>query len=190
MSVQRNFRVSRIFTTGAVLLLALMPVVIMCRIASAQEANQAPSDTIDEIIVYGEKSLLALRRMAYRAEENFYDLFNSLNSDDENDVHCHKEAPTGSHIRRRICRANFEKKLTAEATSQWLVARRGGMGQTYHTPTARIRHKKKLMIEEMEVLISVHPELLEALSGFSDATQVFESEKQRRCEGRIFFCRI
>ena len=141
--------------TGAILLLALTRVG-MCQTAPVQGVKPASSDTLDEIIVYGQKSLLALRYEIYRAEENFYDLFNSVNSDDEYDIHCDKEAPTGSHIRRRICRANFEKALTAEATSQWLVARQVGMGQSYVHPAARIRHKKKLLIEEMEVLISDH----------------------------------
>ena len=188
MSLQRRIRASRYCMTGAILLLALTRVG-MCQTAPDQGVKPASSDTLDEIIVYGQKSLLALRHEIYRAEENFYDLFNSVNSDDDYDVHCHKEAPTGSHVRRRTCRANFEKELTAEATSQWLVARQVGMGQPYLLPAARIRHKKKLMIEEMEVLISVHPELLEALSGFSDAQQIYESEHERRCEGRIFFCR-
>ena len=91
----------------------------MCQTAPVEEVKEAPSDTLEEIIVYGQRSLLEFRLDLYRAEVNFYDLFNSLNSDDEYDVHCYREAPTGSHIRRRICRANFEKELTGEAALDW-----------------------------------------------------------------------
>ena len=91
----------------------------MCQTAPVEEVKEAPSDTLEEIIVYGQRSLLEFRLDLYRAEVNFYDLFNSLNSDDEYDVHCYREAPTGSHIRRRICRANFEKELTGEAVLDW-----------------------------------------------------------------------
>ncbi len=188
MSGQRNFRLSGVLTTGAALLLALTPVVSMCQIAPAQEAEQAPSETIEEIIVYGEKSLLALRQMVHGAEENFLAVFNSLNSDEEFDIHCHKEASTGSHIKRRVCKANYVKELTAEATSRALQTGMGiGMGMG--PAMVRIQHKDKLLREEMESLLVERPELLKALSEFSDAKQFYESEHQRRCEGRFLICR-
>ena len=182
MSLQRYIRVSGVCITGATLLLALTRVG-MCQTAPVQEVEQAPSDTLEEIIVYGQRSLLKFRLDMYRAEEDFYDLFNSLNSDDEYDVHCYREAPTGSHIRRRFCRANFEKEITAEAAVNWRL------GQAYVTAGARIRHKKKLLNEEMEALLSEHPNLTKALSEFSVAKQTYESEHQRRCGGgRALFC--
>jgi hypothetical protein len=61
MSLQRVFRVTEVFTTVAALLFAVTSVG-MCQAASAQEVGPAPSDKIDEIIVYGDKSLRRLRR--------------------------------------------------------------------------------------------------------------------------------
>ena len=185
MSLQRNFRIGGVLSTGVVLLFALAPVG-MCQSSSVQEVEPEPSDTIEEIIVYGNRSLNQLRLELYRAEDIAFDLFNSLNSDDEYDIHCYKEAPTGSHIKRRVCKANYEKELTADATRRWLL---GGQSRTYLHPTAKIRRKDKLMLEEMEALVVERPELRKALSEFSDAKQILESERQRRCEGRILICR-
>ena len=187
MSVQRNFRVSVICTTGAMLLLALAPTG-MCQTVPDQEVEPAPSDAIDEIIVYGNKSLHTLRMDLYMAEENVFAVFNSLNSDDEYDVHCYYEAPTGTRIKRRMCRANFVKELTDESAMAMQLALRG-MGGPYIPNWARVKKKEKLLLEEMEALVAEHPELLEALINLSDAKQILESERQRRCEGSFLICR-
>ena len=183
MSLQRNFRVGGVSTTAVVLLFALAPL-SMCRIAAAQEGEPEPTETIEEIVVYGKKSLVQLRLKLYKAEEAVIDLFNSLNSDDEFDIHCYKEAPTGSHIKKRVCKTNYLRDLTAEATRQWLLI--GGM---YIHPVAKIRQKNELLRKEMEALVVERPELLNAFSEASDAKQVLDSEHKRRCEGRIFICR-
>jgi len=182
MSVQSVFRVTEVFTTTATLLLAVTSMG-MCQTASAQEVEPAPSDKIEEIIVYGDKSLSRLRSDVYRAEEKVIVLFNSLNSNDEFDIHCIKEASIGSHIKRRVCRANFVSKATADE------ARGLMLGQPYIPAWARIKEKEKLLRKEMEALISESPELLESLSELSDAKQILGSEHKRRCEGRFLICR-
>ncbi len=184
MSLQRNFRVGGVLTTGVVLLFALAPFG-MCQNALVQEVEPETSDTIEEIVVHGNKSITQLRLELYRAQEVAFDLFNSLNSDDDYDIHCYKEAPIGSHIMRRVCKPNYVKKLTAAATSRWLL---GGQSQTYLHPTARIRRKDKLLREEMEALVIERPELLKVLSEFSDANLALESERKRRCEDQIAEC--
>lgn len=182
MSLQRIFRVGSVCTTGAVLLLALVPVG-MCQTASVQKEEPAPSDTIDEITVYGNKSLRKLRLDLYTAEDNVYAVFNSLNSDDEYDVHCYHEARYGSRITRRVCRANFVSEAIADETRALL------RDQPEIPAWATIQQKNKLLREKVEALVIERPELLKALSEFSDAKQILESERQRRCEGRVIICR-
>jgi hypothetical protein len=93
----------------------------MCQSASAKEVEPAPSDKIEEIIVYGDKSLRRLRNDVYKAEQKVIVIFNSLNSDDEFDIHCTRDAPTGSHIKRRVCRANFVGKATAHEARGFML---------------------------------------------------------------------
>ena len=90
MSLRCIFRVGSVVTTGAVLLLALAPIG-MCQTTPVQKEEPVPSETIDEITVYGDKSLQVLRQELYRAEDNAYNVFNLLNSDMEALVVKHPE---------------------------------------------------------------------------------------------------
>jgi hypothetical protein len=190
MSVQWVFRVTGLVTAGIALLLALTPDG-MCQTVSTQGVDPAAADKIEEIIVYGDKSLRRLRSDFHRAEEHAFNLFNSLNSDDEFDIHCYKETRKGSHLKRRICRANFVRKLEAEATSRWLRDLQSGRrsGQPYGEAMVWTQRKEKILRQEMEALIAENPELLKAVIELSDAKQILESEHKRRCEGRILSCR-
>jgi hypothetical protein len=104
MFLQRAFKINVVVTMGVVSLLVL-PVSGVCQSESvlAEESSEA----IEEVIVIGSKSLVKLKHEMYRAEDALYDLYNSLNTDDELDIRCYKEAPTESKIKRRICRTNF-----------------------------------------------------------------------------------
>jgi len=142
-----------------------------------------PAETIEEIVVYGDKSLVQLRIEMYKAEDAFFDLFNSLNSDDEFDIRCRKDARTGSHIKNRVCEANYYRDLVGEATRESLI-----IGGPYIHPSAKIRQKEELLHKEVEALLVERPELLNVLSEAVNAKQVYDSERQKRCEGRIFIC--
>jgi len=172
-------------------MLLAMASVGMCQTVSAQGVDPAAADEIEEIVVYGDKSLGLLRSDIYRAEEKAFSLFNSLNSDDDYDIHCYKEAQTGSHIKRRICKANFVRKLEAEATSRWLrnLQSGGRAGQPYGEAMVRTQQKAEILRKEMEVLILENADLLKAVVELSNAKQILESERQRRCDGRLFVCR-
>ena len=183
MSLQRNFRVGGVSTTAVVLLFALTPLG-MCRIAAAQQVEPEPAETIEEIVVYGHKSLVRLHLELYKAEDAVIDLFNSLNSDDEFDIRCRKEGPTGSKIKERVCKTNYERDLIGKATRQSLLP-----GGVYIHPVLEIKQKDELLRKEMEALMVERPELANAISKASDAKQVYDSERQKRCEGRVLICR-
>ena len=183
MSLQRNFRVGGVSTTAVVLLFALTPLG-MCRIAAAQQVEPEPAETIEEIVVYGNKSLVQLHLELYKAEDVAFEVFNSLNSDDEFDIHCYKEAPTGSHIKKRVCKTNYQRDLIGEATRESFL-----FGGPYIHPVLEIKQKDELMRKEMEALMVERPELLNAVSEAFDAKQVYDSERQKRCEGRVLICR-
>lgn len=143
----------------------------------AETAKQVSSQSIDEIIVYGEKPLHALRREVYRAEEDYFDLFSSLNEDDEYDVHCYYEVPSFTHIRRHVCRAQFVIDATsAESAPAFSQA----VGAFNRPAVYEIRRKGEILRERMEMLIEKHPELALALTDYTNTKQILESEKERR----------
>ena len=177
---QRGFKGTVVVSTGIVLLL-VMPVSGVCQSESAQA--EEPPGPIEEVIVRGSKSLIMLKHELYTAEEVLYDLYNSLNTDDDFDIRCFKEAPTGSHIKRRVCRPNFVGELLAEE------ARRMMRGEPYVYPAAGIKKMNERLLADMTETALEQPEMLEALIKYTEARQTLESERKRRCEGRFLFCR-
>jgi hypothetical protein len=143
----------------------------------SETAETESSESIEEIIVYGEKSVGDLRREVYKAEENFFDLFNSLNEDFEYDVNCYYEVPTGTHLRRHVCKANF----VVEATSaQYVEIRTRGPRYPTVPPELVIAKKKKILRQKMEALVAEHPELLQALTEYTNKRATLESEREKR----------
>ena len=154
MSPKRKLRTCGELAAGVALLFVLAPSG-MCQDESVQEAERESSDTIEEIIVYGNKLLSQLRLEVYLAQDTTFDLFNSMNSDDEFDIHCYEEAKIGSHVMERICRPNYVGKLTSQATRQWLLGQTG----VYLHPVAEIQRKDELLVKEMEALVVDKPGL-------------------------------
>ena len=62
-------------------------------------------------------------------------------------------------------------------------------GEPYVFPTHEIKELNERMLAEMTELASTHPEYLKALESYDARKKTWESERKRRCEGRIFICR-
>jgi hypothetical protein len=142
----------------------------------------AASETIEEIIVRA-RSLERLQLEVFRAEKLFYDAYNAANTNHEFDVDCEFEAPTGSHIRFRVCRAAFVTKLEAKAAEAFKT------GVDPAPFYALMKAKEPLLHDELRNVATQNPEVLAALMQVGNARQAFENEKARRCEGRVLFCR-
>ena len=167
----------------------------MCQTESVQESEPASLETLEEIIVYGNKSMHSLRQELYMAEENLFAVFNSLNSDDEYDINCDYEVRLASRKRQHVCMPNFAQKNEADAASafmaelQRLASNSQGTGGASYPIRARARKMEYQMWKEMAAMVSEHPELREALIRLASANKILESERERRCEDRILFCR-
>lgn len=93
--------------------------------AEGPDGRVQPHEAItadEEVTVIGKRSLRDLRLEVQAARERVYDLFNSLNIDDEFDIHC-KDAPrTGTRIPQRICRPQYTDNATHFAGREFLLA--------------------------------------------------------------------
>lgn len=158
---------------------------LVSELVHAQEQKQEEQDAdevMEEIVVVSKKSLRQLRLELFAAEDRAYELFNELNGDDDYDIHCYREAQTGSRILRRVCRTQYELDATAEAAKAFLL------GIPSVAPWAEVKRKERILFEKWSQLAIERPEFLKALIELHELQQVFQSEHQRRCEGRIFFC--
>ena len=153
--------------------LLLMAATVSAQPASSDET--LPVEPPEEIVVYG-KAVAALRNERYRVEERVFAIFNSLNSDDEYDIHCgYRAAANSLLIRERVCEANFVKDA-ASAEALAFMMRRPSV-----PAWAMLRRKNKLLLEEMKTLAVKHPELMEALAEIGDLrdrTEILKADRR------------
>ena len=153
---------------SAIVLMFALVRVGTCQTTTAEDSAAESSETVEEIIVYGERSLIHLRQEVYAAEENFFAVFNLLNSDDEFDVECDYVFSITAHRRLRTCKAKFLMKYERDVYLEWIPN------------LARLRRKEKQLVEEMQTQVAEHPELLEVFIEMAKTKQNYESERQSR----------
>jgi hypothetical protein len=178
MFLQRAFKINVLETMGVVSLLVL-PVSGVCQSALVQVEES--SESIEEVVVLGSNPLFKLRLEMYRAEDALYNLYNSLNTNDEFDMSCYKEASIGSQIRRRVCRTNFDRKRHAEEAQKIMEGEIDVID-----PVLEIKRVRKRMLADMAEKALEHPELLKAIKRYSETRRTLKSESERKCEGSRF----
>jgi hypothetical protein len=171
--------------------LAIAPLTL-AQPAGADDEASAHSETIDEIVVYGDRSLAQLRREMHKASEAFFDAYNDINSDDDFDIFCDYETGLGVRRRTHVCRPRFALKAESRETSAFMLS--GGAvqrstgpgagfnpGYGYVTPIAkRVYEKEAEMWQEVSELLTEHPEFQAAFEDLVRARSGYESELARR----------
>ncbi len=119
--------------------------------------------TFDEEVVVRGRSRAFLRDQFEIAEDAVYARFNDINSSEEFDIHCQREAPTGSRVLRRVCQANFLRDLLAQSGTETARSMQGG----FSIPAAQFQgeaiYKQSLLADEMRRLARQDSELMRAL---------------------------
>ena len=150
---------------------------------ASRTSDETTPDDVDEVTVYGKKSLAALKFEYEVAETDFYDLYSELNDDWRYDVVCRKEAPTGSHIKRQVCWPRY----ALEAFSQEALAklRRGNIDPG---ADALILDKRRELRNRIAKLAEQDPRLMQALVAYRDKYREYKSERKQRCAGNVLIC--
>ena len=117
-------------------------------------------EAVDEIVVASQKSLANLRRDLIDAEDDFYSLYNKLNNDNEYDVRCRYETPTGLRKKTHVCRPVFFSK----------ARNREDKNRSIDPKTDRVIADKLVTLQEkLETLVAASPELQEAMARYNTA---------------------
>lgn len=77
---------------------------------ASESSSEGEPTELDEVLIKGSRGLDLLRLEMIRLEDEFHARYNELNSNDLYDIHCAEEARTGTRLRGRYCRANFEAR--------------------------------------------------------------------------------
>jgi hypothetical protein len=115
------------------------------------QTDAVPSAGVEEVVVPG-RTPENIRVEIERLESVVYDRFNALNSDDEFDIHCLMQAPTGSNIPSRTCVPNFVLRAESAAGRKMLNDGRTGAGNNNNPAEqrARMEEKSRELTEEMQ----------------------------------------
>ena len=155
---------------------------------SADEVTPEADKTPEEIIVYGQKSVVILRNELYRAEESFFELFNSLNSNDEFDVDCKKrQGSISQRQKEHRCMPKFAVEFATQASAGFARDMHYGMSRGGAISSfgdleyqARVRAMEKKMWAEIVELTKSNPEFLEEIKALQRANLALKAEHERR----------
>ncbi|MEO8306546.1 MAG: hypothetical protein ABI616_00730 [Pseudomonadota bacterium] len=118
---------------------------------------------LDEIAVNG-KRWRELKRELIEAEDRFYKRFNKLNTNDDFDIHCRMDTPTGTLIPKRQCRIQFLANAEAINAREFLMGLTSGTGPTVHTPVAALMpqwvERREEYRQTPRALLEKDPELM------------------------------
>lgn len=162
---------------GGVSLVKALKVLVVIGLAVPAFAQDAAAPTatagVEEVIVPG-KVPENIRVEIERLETAVYDRFNDLNSNDEFDIHCVMQAPTGSNIPLRTCVPNFVLRAESAAGRRMLTDGRGGAGNNNNPAEqrARMEEKGRELNEEMQRVARQDEELLRDLVRLDELKQI------------------
>lgn len=172
---------------GSLLALLFVPLSGFSQDGSVDASSPPQALEMEEVVVRSRMPLTLLRGAIYKAEDSYLSLFNALNSRDEFDIRCSRQARTGTRMVQRVCRARFYSDIEAEAAREYRYT--GTSPQQYVASRSPvIRQKSRQLHAEMLALLETHSELTEALFEVDAAHERFDSERARRCAGRALLC--
>jgi hypothetical protein len=165
-------------TAFSALVLALPASALDQADSPSEDSELPPEEAIEEIVVYGERNIVLLRADVRIAADSFYELYNSLNSNDEYNIECRREFNIIRHRNERVCMTRFARKTQARDVQEMISS---GFGWTENKPTyVRVKQKEELVRQEIARLLTENPELREVFSEYATAWRDLNAEMRRR----------
>lgn len=161
--------------TSYIAFLSLLSIAVIPIASAGQDEGVSNDETIENNVVGDQKSLSDLRRDAYKAEDDFYAVYNELNDEKEYDVRCFYEKPTGTNIKNHICRARF----VSNAYDKHARRNRNDLSRAANQDAIPIPEEKTARYQEiLESLIAENTELQAALVRYSTAQTRYIEKRQ------------
>lgn len=147
-----------------------------------------PVEEPEEILVIGNRQLMALRLGMLDAERAAYEVFNHFNDEKRFDIRCGMRQPTGSRLAIQVCEPEFEiqaKRTHARSyvnnMRDWYDQLARGIPQPsenyppVHVPAEMaIASQQKAYRAKMRQVAEQHPEFLAALVKYAEARKRYE----------------
>ncbi len=170
-----QYRAASLIVFLCLLSVAALPMAAVGQDEEASTGVASNDETIEDNVVFDQKSVADLRRDVFQTEEDFYSLYNKLNDDKEYDVRCFYEKPTGTNIKNHVCRARFVTK-TFERHARRNRKKLSRVANQTADPV--LAEKTAKYQEKLETLIAADPELQAALVRYTTARARFMAERE------------
>ncbi len=171
-----QYRAASLIVFLCLLSVAALPMAAVGQDEEASTGVASNDETIEDNVVYDQKSVAELRRDVFQAEEDFYSVYNKLNDDKEYDVRCFYEKPTGSNIKNHVCRARFVTKTFERHARR----NRNDLSRVANQDANPVFAEKSAKYQEnLETLIDANPELQAALIRYNTARAQFMAEREK-----------
>lgn len=170
----QKFIFDRLAKFAVLLVMLLLPALFGASWTVAQESSAMTADELEEIIVVAPRTFTSMRAEIVRTEDRALGLFNELNEDDDYDIVCRNETPTGSHIPERVCRPVYVMRLEARAAQDFILF---GVDMA---PVEDPAYHDRILRKKLEELASENPSLLEALQDYYDAKTTYDTARAER----------
>jgi hypothetical protein len=125
--------------------------------------NDAGEYILEDITIIGQNSIGSLRYEVDHAVDRMYEIYNELNTNDDFDIHCVWNAPTGSRIKRKLCTPVYVKNLQAMATQYALYDIDNSGITSIYIDYSEIAINDAKLRENMKRLILENPSLFDAV---------------------------
>jgi len=174
-----------------IILIIFLSCFLSSGICARETLNKTPTGsglmefTLPEIVVKGDKSLIALKMDVIRSEELKYEIFNNLNSTDDFDITCEWRAPTGTRIKYWGCEVGYIKKAQEREAFDFL----NGLTpfpRSAATLAAENADKTRALNKEMRALAVMYPELALAMINAHEMQQFYLEERYKRFKNSMF----
>ena len=150
----------------------------VCDETADLEAAEAEPEPIEEVIVYGEMNLVQLRFEVYRAEETFFDVFNSLNTISDFEVDCDFKVSLQTRRRTHECTPRYYRRLEAANARSTMLDGGFSVSLSDHDTVKQVERKKEQMVDEMLKILIENPELQTAFNDLTKARSAYENRRQ------------
>jgi hypothetical protein len=159
----------------------LVATVVLAAPALAQDWAATPQegDNVEEVVVPGRRPP-NLRVEIERLERAVYQRWNSLNDDDQLDIHCLKSEPTGSNVTQTRCAPNFVIQAEARAAKNSIDAARTNIRSENTAYVATMEQKSRRLNEEMRRVAREDEQLLRDLVRLDELRQLQAAERDQR----------
>lgn len=161
---------------------AVLSVLLLASIQPTQAIAAAGMNTASDLpeVLVESKRLYQMRNDIIQAEDKFFALFNELNTDDDFDVHCTIDTPTGTRISQRICRVQFYETAQAE----W--ARSLMTGDSVPPPDLVALERSAEYKQKALAIINAHPELRRLVKMRDALEKKYFATRKERFKGHLF----